>query len=136
LPEEALLLQEEVFGPILPIKTYNALDEVISYLKPKDKPLALYIYAKQRKAINYIIKNTRAGTTGVNNSGLQFSNHNLPFGGSNSSGIGKAHGIFSFQEFSNQRSILKRFAIGPIGLLYPPYTNFKELVARLVVKWF
>lgn len=135
LPEEALLSQEEIFGPILPIKTYNHLDEVIAYLKPKDKPLALYIYAKRRKVINYIIKNTRAGTTGINNNGLQFSNHNLPFGGSNSSGIGKAHGFFSFQEFSNQRGVLKRYAIGPIRLLYPPYTSFKERLARIVVKW-
>ena len=136
LPEAALLLQEEVFGPILPIKTYTHIDEVIDYLKAKEKPLALYIYAKRRKIINYIIKNTRAGTTGINNNGLQFSNHNLPFGGSNSSGIGKAHGLYSFKAFSNERAVLKRFAIGPIRLLYPPYTDFKALLARIVVKWF
>lgn len=136
LSEEALLLQEEVFGPILPMKTYSHIDEVINYLKPKDKPLALYIYAKRRKVINYIIKHTRAGTTGINNNGLQFSNHNLPFGGSNSSGIGNAHGFYSFKEFSNERAVLKRFAIGPIHLLYPPYNNFKAFLARIVVKWF
>ena len=135
LPEESLLLQEEIFGPILPVKTYNEINEVVEYLKSKPKPLALYIYAKRRRIINYIIKHTKAGTTGVNNNGLQFSNHNLPFGGSNTSGIGKAHGFYSFQEFSNQRGILKRYAIGPIRLLYPPYTNFKALLARIVVKW-
>ncbi|RZN84734.1 MAG: aldehyde dehydrogenase family protein [Winogradskyella sp.] len=135
LPEDSLLLKEEIFGPILPIKTFNQLDEVTDYLKSKEKPLALYIYAKNRKTIDLLIKNTRAGGTGINNNGLHFSNHNLPFGGSNSSGIGKAHGFYSFKEFSNVRSILKRYSIGPIRLLYPPYTSFKELIARITVKW-
>ena len=136
LTEESLLLKEEIFGPILPIKTYDNLEEVITYLKTKDKPLALYIYAKRNKAIQYILKNTRAGGTGINNNGLHFSNHNLPFGGSNSSGIGKAHGIYSFKAFSNERAVLRQNHIGPIRLLSPPYTNFKEFVARFTVKWF
>ena len=135
LPEDALLFKEEIFGPILPIKTFKHLEEVPKYLKDKEKPLALYIYSKNRKATNYLIKNTRAGGTGINNCGLHFSNHELPFGGSNSSGIGKAHGLYSFKEFSNERSVLKRYSIGPIRLLYPPYTNFKELMAKIAVRW-
>ena len=136
LPEEALLLKEEIFGPILPIKTYKALEEVVDYMKSKESPLALYVYAKNRKVINYLIKNIRAGGTGVNNNGLHFSNHHLPFGGSNTSGIGKAHGFYSFKEFSNERAVLKRYSIGPVKLLYPPYTKFKELLARILIKWF
>jgi aldehyde dehydrogenase (NAD+) len=136
VPDEASLLQDEIFGPILPIKTYDALDEIISYINSKEKPLALYVYSKNQKAINKIIKNTRAGTTCINANELQFSNHNLPFGGSNNSGIGKAHGFYGFKEFSNERSVLKQFMFGPLNMLFPPYTNFKQKLVDLTIKWF
>ncbi|WP_298904409.1 aldehyde dehydrogenase family protein [uncultured Psychroserpens sp.] len=134
--EGAQLLQDEIFGPVLPIKTYKSTEEVINYINSKEKPLALYIYAKNRKFINTIIKNTRAGSTCVNSNALQYSNHYLPFGGSNNSGIGKAHGFFGFQEFSNARSVLKRHTAGPLYLLFPPYNTLKEKIANLAVKWF
>ncbi len=135
LPEEASLLQEEIFGPILPIKTYKTIDEAINYINSKEKPLALYIYSKSKKNTNYIIANTRAGSTCINNNVLQYSNHNLPFGGSNNSGIGKSHGIFGFQEFSNMRSVLKQHTKGSIELLFPPYNNFKKKLADFTIKW-
>ncbi|WP_430467332.1 aldehyde dehydrogenase family protein [Winogradskyella ouciana] len=136
LKQESLLMSEEIFGPILPIKTYDNKEEIIDYLKDKDKPLALYVYSKSKSFTNYIIDNTRAGTTCINANGIQFSNHHLPFGGSNSSGIGKAHGFYSFKAFSNERAVLKRYASGPVTLLFPPYTSLKEKIARLTVKWF
>ena len=136
LDEDALLLNEEIFGPILPIKTYKSADEVVNYINSKEKPLALYVYAKNRKFINTIINNTRAGSTCVNSNALQYSNHNLPFGGSNNSGIGKAHGFFGFQEFTNARSVLKRHTVGPLNLLFPPYTKFKEKLVKATIKWF
>ncbi len=136
LKEESLLMQEEIFGPILPIKTYEKREEVVDYLKDKDKPLALYVYSRSKSFVNYIISNTRAGTTCINANGIQFSNHHLPFGGSNSSGIGKAHGFYSFKAFSNERAVLKRYASGPVTLLFPPYTHLKEKLAKSTVKWF
>lgn len=136
LSDDALLLTEEIFGPILPVKTYKATDEVMNYINSKEKPLALYIYANDKKFVNTVIQNTRAGSTCINTNALQFSNHNLPFGGSNNSGIGKAHGFYSFQEFSNARSVLKRHTIGPLNLLFPPYNQFKEKIAKAAVKWF
>ncbi|WP_111684913.1 aldehyde dehydrogenase family protein [Winogradskyella tangerina] len=136
LSEDSLLMKEEIFGPILPIKTFNDLDEVIKDLQHKDKPLALYMYSRSNSNIKHILKNTRAGTSAVNANGLQFSNHNLPFGGSNSSGIGKAHGFYSFKEFSNERAVLRRYTIGPLNLVLPPYNNFKEKMAKATVKWF
>ena len=134
--ENSELLQEEIFGPILPIKTYKKLDEVIEYVNSKERPLALYIYSNNQKNINYIINNTRAGGTCINTNALQFSNSELPFGGINNSGIGKTHGFFGFQEFSNQRSVLKRIAIGPIYLLFPPYTKLKQKIVDFTIKWF
>lgn len=135
LSEESSLLQEEIFGPILPIKTYKTINEAINYINSKEKPLALYIYSQSKKNTNFIINNTRAGSTCINNNVIQYSNHNLPFGGSNNSGIGKSHGIFGFQEFSNMRSVMKQHTKGSIELLFPPYNNFKKKLVDFTIKW-
>lgn len=136
LPDDASLLQDEIFGPILPIKTYNTIEEAINYINSKEKPLALYIYSKSKKTVNQIINNTRAGSTCINNNVIQYTNHYLPFGGSNNSGIGKSHGFFGFKEFSNERSVLKQHTKGTIEFLFPPYTNFKQKLVDLTIKWF
>ncbi|WP_159021912.1 aldehyde dehydrogenase family protein [Formosa sp. L2A11] len=136
LPEDASLLQEEIFGPILPIKTYTNMQEAIDYINSKEKPLALYVYSKNKKQTQFVIDNTRAGSTCINTNVLQYSNHYLPFGGSNNSGIGKAHGIFGFQEFSNMRSVLKQHTKGSIEFLFPPYTNLKQKLVDFTLKWF
>ncbi|MDW5289267.1 aldehyde dehydrogenase family protein [Formosa sp. PL04] len=136
LPEDATLLQEEIFGPILPIKTYSDIKEVIDYINSKEKPLALYIYSKNKKQTQFVIDNTRAGSTCINTNVLQYSNHHLPFGGSNNSGIGKSHGVFGFQEFSNMRSVLKQHTKGSIEFLFPPYTNLKQKLVDFTLKWF
>ncbi|WP_338731887.1 aldehyde dehydrogenase family protein [Mangrovimonas cancribranchiae] len=136
LPEEASLLQEEIFGPILPIKTYGNLEAAIAYINSKEKPLALYIYSKSKSHINYVIKNTRAGTTAINNNVLQYSNHHLPFGGSNNSGIGKSHGFYGFEAFSNRRAVLKQHTKGATEFLFPPYTKLKQKLVDWTIKWF
>jgi aldehyde dehydrogenase (NAD+) len=136
LPEDSELMQYEIFGPILPVKTYTSMSEVLEYINSKEKPLALYIFSKNKKRINDIINNTRAGGTCINHNLLQFQNHNLPFGGSNNSGIGKSHGYFGFLEFTNQRSVLKQHTLGAIDLLTPPYTDFKQKLVDVTMKWF
>jgi len=134
--DDTLLLNEEIFGPILPIKTYTSAEEVIDYINSKEKPLALYVYSKNKTFIKSIINNTRAGSTCINTNAIHYSNHHLPFGGSNNSGIGKTHGFYGFQEFTNARSVLKRHTVGPVQLLMPPYTGLKEKIAKAAVKWF
>jgi aldehyde dehydrogenase (NAD+) len=136
LDEGSQLMQEEIFGPILPLKTYKTLSEAVDYINSKEKPLALYIYSKSKKNTNFILNNTRAGGTCVNHNLLQYLNHNLPFGGSNNSGIGKSHGYFGFLEFTNQRSLLKQHTLGAVDLLKPPYTNWKQKIVDLTIKWF
>ena len=136
LKPEAKLLEEEIFGPILPIVTYESLDMAITYINSKPRPLALYIYSKSKINTKKIINNTRAGGTCINNSVLHYANHNLPFGGSNNSGIGKSHGLFGFKAFSNERSVLKQHTFGVTELLFPPYSGFKEKLARFTIKWF
>lgn len=136
LSEDASLLKDEIFGPILPLKTFDKLDEAINYVRAGEKPLALYLYSKKAEVIKRVLKNTRAGSTAINHSVIQYSNHHLPFGGSNNSGIGKAHGYYGFQEFSNQRSVLKQYSFSAVELLMPPYTPLKKKISEWTVKWF
>jgi aldehyde dehydrogenase (NAD+) len=136
LDEESALMTNEIFGPILPVKTYTEISEVLDYINAKEKPLALYIFSNNKKRINEIITNTRAGGTCINHNLLQFLNHNLPFGGSNNSGIGKSHGYYGFLEFTNQRSVLKQHTVSAVDLLMPPYTDFKQKIVDLTIKWF
>lgn len=135
ISDDSLLLTEEIFGPILPIKSYNNVEEAVQYINSNEKSLALYIYSSSKKFENYIIDNTRAGSTCINNNVLQYTNHHLPFGGSNNSGIGKVHGFYGFQEFSNIRSVMKQHTFGAVQLLFPPYTNLKQRLADFTIKW-
>jgi aldehyde dehydrogenase (NAD+) len=136
LKAEATLLQDEIFGPVLPIITYKTIDEAITYVNSKERPLALYVYGKNNANVKKIIQNTRAGGTCVNNNIIHYANHNLPFGGANNSGIGKSHGFFGFEAFSNKRAVVKQHTFGVSEFLFPPYTGFKEKLARLTIKWF
>ncbi|MBA6152215.1 aldehyde dehydrogenase family protein [Gelidibacter maritimus] len=136
MPEDSKLMNDEIFGPILPVKTYSNIEEMVSYINSKEKPLALYIYSKSKKNVDFIMNNTRAGSGCVNHNLIQFLNHNLPFGGSNNSGIGKAHGFYGFEAFSNRRAMMKQHTFGATDFLLPPYSNFKQKLVDLTLKWF
>ncbi|MCP9768575.1 aldehyde dehydrogenase family protein [Lacihabitans sp. LS3-19] len=136
VPQESALMQNEIFGPVLPILTYQNLDDAINRINDGEKPLALYIYSKSNKNIEKIMANTRAGNSCINNNDLHYFNPNLPFGGSNNSGIGKTHGIFGFQEFTNARGVYRQHLPSTLELLMPPYNGFKEKMIALIVKLF
>jgi len=95
VPMDSSVMTEEIFGPILPVHGYSNLDDVINEINDREKPLALYIYSKSKKNTDKIINNTRAGGTCINHNGVHFYNTNLPFGGSNNSGIGNGNVIAS-----------------------------------------
>lgn len=133
---DTLVMQEEIFGPILPIISYQTTEEVIEFLSKREKPLAMYIFSKRRKFQKQIIQNTRAGSTCINNNIIQYANHHLPFGGVNSSGIGNTHGVYGFQEFSNMRSVLNQHTFSAIQGLFPPYSKAKLKITEFVMKWF
>ncbi|WP_296622517.1 aldehyde dehydrogenase family protein [Marivirga sp.] len=133
---ESKLMTNEIFGPIMPIFTFKDLDEAIDQINSREKPLALYIFSKSNKKINYILKNTRAGGGCINHTSVQFFNTNLPFGGSNNSGIGKGHGYAGFKSFSNARGILRQHIPNAVELLLPPYTKFTQKLIDLTIKWF
>jgi aldehyde dehydrogenase (NAD+) len=133
---DSKLMTNEIFGPIMPIFTFNHVDEAIAQINEREKPLALYIFSKSNKNINHILGNTRAGGGCINHSSVHFFNTNLPFGGSNNSGIGKGHGKDGFMAFSNARGILRQHVPNALELLLPPYTNFSQKLIDFTIKWF
>ncbi len=136
LSSEAEIMKEEIFGPVLPIVSYHSLDEVITTINSREKPLAMYIYSRSKKAINYLVANTRAGATLINHNGVHFYNLELGFGGSNNSGIGRGHGAEGFKAFSNPRGIMSQNMPNALDLLPPPYTSFKQKLIDFTIKWF
>lgn len=130
--EDMRIMQEEIFGPILPIIIYNEISEVISYINNRPTPLASYIMSSSNKNTKYIIDNTSSGGTAVNELMVTTINPSLPFGGKNNSGIGKSNGIHSFIDFSNERGIVVR-KWGNLKMIYPPYNAkifklFKKII--------
>ena len=133
LPKDANIMEEEIFGPILPIIPYNDLTEAIDYVNQKAKPLALYIFSKSDKNIKKIIKSTSAGGTCINDVLVHIANPKLPFGGVNHSGTGSSHGFFGFRNFSHERSVVTQRSLDFNSLVYPPYTT-KQWVLKLLRK--
>ncbi len=128
-------MQEEIFGPILPVLTYKNLDEVINHIRTHDKPLALYIFSKNRKNVKRVIQSTSAGGTVVNNVIMHLANPYLPFGGVGSSGMGTSHGEHGFLEFSHQRALLYQSPFSLGRFYYPPYNSFVSKMAFKILKY-
>lgn len=114
--------QDEIFGPILPIISFENLDDVITQINARPKPLSLYIFAKNRGQIDRIITETSSGSVGINLTLIQFINNGLPFGGVNNSGIGAAHGHYGFRAFSHERAIMTNH-FSALPLVFAPYTT-------------
>ena len=128
---DAPVMAEEIFGPILPIVTYKKLEEVPPFITARDKPLALYVFGTDQRAIDSVIDNTTAGGSCVNNAMIHFANPNLPFGGVGASGSGSYHGMYGFKAFSHERAVLRQGRVDVLKSVYPPYG---PKVTRMV-KW-
>jgi aldehyde dehydrogenase (NAD+) len=133
--EDMLVMQEEIFAPILPVIPFRDRNEAIAIIERRTKPLALYIYARERAAIDWFLANTTAGSTVVNHNLIQSgTNPRLPFGGVNHSGIGRVGGETGFMEMSNARSVVEQ----PLGMLdltfnLPPYSKtYRKLIEKAV----
>ena len=136
LPDDCSLMQDEIFGPILPIKTYKTTEEAIDYINGHPKPLALYLFTSMKSEQKYILKSTSAGGVCIYDTAIHYLNPNLPFGGVNNSGIGKAHGQWGFKAFSNAKAVLQqRQGLATTAIFKPPYSPFAKKVARLILKF-
>lgn len=132
---ESPIMSEEIFGPILPVITFKKISEATDFINERSKPLGLYIFSKKKKNIDFILNNTSAGGTSINDTILHYMHLNLPFGGVNASGFGRTHGEAGFKAFSNERSVLKQSRLSPMKLMYPPYTPLVKRLIKLVVKY-
>jgi aldehyde dehydrogenase (NAD+) len=134
-PAQARLMGEEIFGPILPIITYSALEEPIAAINGGPKPLALYSFGTDGAAHARILAETSSGGAAINTALMQFTHPNLPFGGVNNSGLGAAHGHAGYLAFSHQRAVLtERFSAA--ALLRPPYTARTRRLIAMTLRYF
>lgn len=131
---QSRILDEEIFGPVMPIITFTDIDHVIEQINARAKPLALYVYARDKPLIERVLANTSAGGSCVNHSMVQFLHANLPFGGVNNSGIGNSHGHYGFMAFSHERAVVReRFSLA--WMFMPPYTRFTRWFIKFAVRW-
>lgn len=128
------LMQEEIFGPILPILNMETVEEAVQFVNEQPKPLALYYFDENKKRINRLLKNTLSGGVCINDTVYHLAQHNLPFGGVGASGMGHYHGFDGFKTFSKKRAVMhqKRFAAS--DFMHPPYTGFKKKLINILGK--
>ncbi|MEM6831545.1 MAG: aldehyde dehydrogenase family protein, partial [Bacteroidota bacterium] len=133
---DSRIMNDEIFGPILPLVTFSTLEEAVDLVNEKEKPLSLYVFSNKRKNIQRIKKETSSGMMTINDTVLQFAHTGLPIGGVNHSGIGKAHGYHGFLAFSNEKAILKqRIGLTMAKTVYPPFTKLKNWLIDFMIKY-
>jgi aldehyde dehydrogenase (NAD+) len=134
VPPDAALMREEIFGPLLPLIAFDDLDRVLAEINRQPKPLALYVWSRDRAFVRKVLAQTSSGGACVNTSVVQFGHGNLPFGGVNHSGIGSAHGFHGFKAFSHERAVLHA-RLQTAAPFYPPYTPLKRRLIERVLRW-
>jgi acyl-CoA reductase-like NAD-dependent aldehyde dehydrogenase len=122
----------------MPIRTYKHTAEAIAYINARPKPLSMYFFSNSDREIRHMLAETRCGGVTVNDCGPHFYNPELPFGGSNASGLGNCHGEFGFLEFTNSKGVLYQAKYLPVSKFFlPPYGGkLRNLLLEGLVKWF
>ena len=105
---DMLIMQEEIFAPIVPVMTYKTIDDAVDYISGRDKPLALYIFSDDEAVVDKVLSQTSSGGVTINGFFMHYLENNLPFGGVNQSGMGSYHGEFGFRAFSHERAVYVR----------------------------
>ncbi|XP_054650345.1 aldehyde dehydrogenase, dimeric NADP-preferring-like [Dunckerocampus dactyliophorus] len=136
VPPHSRLMQEEIFGPLLPIVTVSGLEEAIHFINEREKPLALYIFSNDKKAIKKMIEETTSGGVTVNDVMMHYTLNSLPFGGVGQSGMGSYHGKHTFEQLSHHRAcLLRSLAMESVNLSrYPPQDRKRASRARMALK--
>jgi len=132
-PEDPVM-QEEIFGPVLPVIGFDDFNEVYDIIGRNPNPLATYIFTRDKRRARAFLENTRSGSACINDTVIQIASPYLPYGGTGSSGMGRYHGRKSFETFSNMRSVLVRSNLFDITLRYPPYNRLKEKVISFLMR--
>ena len=132
---EAPAMQEEIFGPIMPVLDYSELTEAIAFVNSRPKPLALYLFSQNKAKQKQVLQQTSSGGVCFNETVVHFSIPELPFGGVGNSGIGRYHGRASFDVFSNYKSVLKRYFLFDLDLRYPPYSGKLGILKKILTSF-
>lgn len=128
------IMADEIFGPVLPVLAYDELDEAVAHVQSGDKPLALYLFARDRTRVERVLRRTSAGGTVINNCLIHLANPDLPFGGVGASGMGSYHGRWGFEAFSHARAVVRQGDPALAGVFYPPYDNTRARLATRSLK--
>jgi aldehyde dehydrogenase (NAD+) len=126
------LMTEEIFGPILPVIAYDDFMEAVEIIRSREKPLALYLFTKDKNLENWVVNNLLYGGGCINDTIMHVASYHLPFGGVGASGIGSYHGKKGFETFSHTKSILKQTFAFDLPLRYAPYKNKLNLLKKML----
>jgi len=129
---ESAVMQEEIFGPLLPVMEFESLHDVTTMLAGRPKPLALYLFTSSKKNEEYVIKATSFGGGCINDTIIHLSNPNLLFGGVGESGMGQYHGKGSYDTFTHPKSIIKKSNLLDVYLRYPPFKDHLNLLRKIM----
>ena len=119
--EDMKIMQEEIFGPVLPVKEYDDFEETVNYVNSKDRPLGLYLFSKDKNKEKKVLDNTTSGGVTLNDVIWHIGQEELPFGGVGPSGTGSYHGYDGFKEFSHAKAVYKQFSADLMAQMMPPY---------------
>ncbi len=129
------IMQEEIFGPLFPVKTYRSVDEAVAYVNSKDRPLGFYLFTNDGKLQEEVLYKTISGGVTINNCVMHVAQHDMPFGGIGASGMGHYHGYEGFLEFTKLRPVFRNPRFSLLSMLYPPYNNRTRQLLDLFIKY-
>ena len=132
--DDMTAMQEEIFGPILPVKTYGDLDEAVAYINSRPRPLALYYFGSKSSRQRQVLCRTTAGGVTINDTLLHYVSEDLPFGGVGQSGMGAYHGRDGFRTFSHQKAVMRQARLNSSGLTRPPYGKLVERMIAMLMR--
>jgi coniferyl-aldehyde dehydrogenase len=133
--DEMRIMQEEIFGPLLPVKTYRGLDDVLDYVNSKDRPLGFYVFTNDRATEEKLLYGTISGGVTVNNCMFHVAQHDMPFGGIGASGMGHYHGREGFLEMSKLRPVFTQPKVSALETFYPPYGKLHRRLFDLLLRF-
>ena len=131
---ESPVMQEEIFGPLFPVLTFDTIQEAAGFVTKREKPLALYLFTKSKENESYILSHTSYGGGCINDTVVHLATPYMPFGGVGNSGMGSYHGKESFTAFSHQKSIMKKALWLDLPLRYAPYRRWALSVLKKIQK--
>ncbi|MFO8098507.1 MAG: aldehyde dehydrogenase family protein [Salinibacter sp.] len=135
VPLDAEIMQEEIFGPLLPVRPFRTLDKALQVVNERAAPLSLYLFTEREATVETVLSRTTAGSTCINEGFLHYNHPELPFGGKGESGIGRGHGRRGFEAFSNERAVLRRsYGARVLEQLFPPYGRRTERLVEWILR--